>query len=127
MFDKLRNIQQKLKAPKNQRNNFGNYNYRSLEDIMEAVKPLLAEEGILLFFRDEIKEACGVPYVESSAIVTDGEVEYIVKASAGIDVNKKGMDYAQSFGASSSYARKYMLFCYFSRELLINSLAQLGL
>ena len=107
MFEKLIKIQQELKAPKNQRNNFGNYNYRSLEDIMEAVKPLLKREGLALTFRDSVLEIAGIPVVESSAILTDGEVEYIVTASAGVDVNRKGMDISQSFGASSSYSRKY--------------------
>ena len=107
MFDKLVRIQQELKAPKNQRNNFGNYNYRSLEDIMESVKPLLKREGLVLTFRDSVLEIAGIPVIESSAILTDGESEYSVTASAGVDVNRKGMDISQSFGASSSYSRKY--------------------
>jgi len=107
MFEKLVKIQQELKAPKNQRNNFGKYNYRSLEDIMEAVKPLLKREGLALTFRDTVLEIAGIPVLEASAILTDGEMEYIVTSSAGVDVNRKGMDISQSFGASSSYARKY--------------------
>lgn len=107
MLEKLIKIQQELKSPKNQRNNFGKYNYRSLEDIMEAVKPLLKREGLALTFKDTVSEIAGIPVVESTAIITDGELEYAVTASAGVDVNRKGMDISQSFGASSSYSRKY--------------------
>ena len=106
---KLITIQEELKAPKNQRNNFGKYNYRSCEDILEAVKPHLAKHGLLLTITDEIKECLDTPYVEATATITDGQESYSVKAQAGIDVNKKGMDVAQTFGSSSSYARKYAL------------------
>ena len=106
---KLIKIQEELKAPKNQRNNFGKYNYRSCEDILEAVKPHLAKQGLLLTITDEIKECLDIPYVEATATITDGETVRSVTAQAGIDVNRKGMDVAQTFGASSSYARKYAL------------------
>ena len=110
MIDKLVKIQSELKAPKNQRNNFGKYNYRSCEDILEAVKPLLAAEGLLLTISDEIMLAgTNLAYVEATAMVSDGNGECVVKAQAGIDPNRKGMDIAQSFGSSSSYARKYAL------------------
>jgi len=107
--DKLVAIQGRLKAPKNQRNSFGNYNYRSAEDIQEAVKPLLQEFNLSLTLDDEIKEIVGVPYTEATAIISDGKDTIHKKAQAGINLNKKGMDIAQSFGASSSYARKYAL------------------
>jgi hypothetical protein len=107
--DKLVAIQGRLKAPKNQRNSFGNYNYRSAEDIQEAVKPLLQEFNLSLTLDDEIKEIVGVPYTEATAIISDGKDTIPKKAQAGINLNKKGMDIAQSFGASSSYARKYAL------------------
>jgi hypothetical protein len=107
LFEKLANIQQELKAPKNQFNKFGNYKYRSCEDIMEAVKPLL--NGLVLNLTDEVKEAAGYMYVESSALITDGDKMQVVKAQAGINPERKGMDIAQSFGSSSSYARKYAL------------------
>jgi hypothetical protein len=103
-------VQTELKAPKNQYNSFGKYSYRSLEDILEAVKPLLAKHGLSLTITDEIKSIEGaLPYVEARAILhaPDGSVE--AKAQAGIDPNRKGMDIAQSFGSSSSYARKYCL------------------
>lgn len=107
--EKLVRIQGRLKAPKNQRNNFGKYNYRSCEDILEAVKPLLLEEGLALTISDEIETAGSLTYVEAIAVISDGTDQVHVKAQAGIDPNRKGMDIAQSFGSSSSYARKYAL------------------
>lgn len=102
-------IQSELKAPKNQYNSFGKYNYRSQEDILEAVKPLLKKYKLSLTLTDEIKEVNGMVFVEARAILhcPDGSIES--KAQAGIDPNRKGMDIAQSFGSSSSYARKYCL------------------
>lgn len=102
-------LQSELKAPKNQRNKFGNYNYRSCEDILEAVKPLLEKYDLSLMITDEVKEVCGIPYVEARAVLhcPDGKIE--ATAQAGIDPNRKGMDISQSFGSSSSYARKYAL------------------
>ena len=104
---KLSAIQKALKAPKNQFNSFGKYNYRSCEDILEAVKPYLGECSLTL--RDEIKEVGSIIYVESTAVFGDDKEELRVTAQAGIDPNRKGMDIAQSFGSSSSYARKYAL------------------
>mgnify|MGYP001198598406 CR=1 FL=1 len=108
-MEKLQQIQAELKAPKNQRNNFGKYNYRSCEDILEAVKPLLSKYGCTLTISDEIKELGNILFVESVAVISDGENQVHTKAQAGIDPNRKGMDIAQSFGSSSSYARKYAL------------------
>jgi hypothetical protein len=102
-------IQSELKAPKNQTNAFGKYKYRSCEDILEAVKPLLLKYNCQLIISDSIKEAGGVIYCESRIVFTDGIENYYVTACAGIEPNRKGMDIAQSFGASSSYARKYAL------------------
>jgi hypothetical protein len=103
-------VQSELKAPKGQRNKFGNYNYRSAEDILEAVKPLLAANGLTMQISDSVAElASGIPYIESMVIVSDGTEQLVVTAQAGIDPNRKGMDIAQCFGASSSYARKYAL------------------
>jgi len=102
-------IQTELKAPKNQTNAFGKYKYRSCEDILEAVKPLLAKYNCQLVISDAIKEAAGVIYCESRIAFTDGLENITVTACAGIDPNRKGMDIAQSFGASSSYSRKYAL------------------
>lgn len=104
---KLVKVQGSLKAPKNQRNNFGNYNYRSCEDILEAVKPLLIKEGLLLTISDSI--APEPLFVNAVAEITDGKDKITVRAQAGINLNRKGMDVAQCYGASSSYARKYAL------------------
>ena len=108
-MEKLRKIQCELKAPKNQRNNFGKYNYRSCEDILEAVKPLLDKHKCTLTISDEVREVCGVLFVEAIVFISDGKDSVHTKAQAGIDPNRKGMDIAQSFGSSSSYARKYAL------------------
>ena len=106
----LLKVQSDLKAPKNQRNNFGKYNYRSCEDILEAVKPLLKENNLTLSISDEVKEVGGFVFVEATATVTNEKAnEVTVKAQAGINPNRKGMDIAQSYGSSSSYARKYAL------------------
>ncbi len=107
--DKLVDIQGRLKAPKNQRNNFGNYNYRSCEDILEAVKPLLTKHNLTVNLTDETIQLGDLHFIQATAVISDGDKTIAVKAQAGIGVNKKGMDIAQSFGASSSYARKYAL------------------
>jgi len=108
-MEKLIKIQSELKAPKNQFNSFGKYKYRNQEDVLEAVKPLLLKHGCTLTIHDEIKEISNIIFVEATATITDGKNTIEVKAQAGIDPNRKGMDIAQSFGASSSYARKYAL------------------
>jgi len=107
----LINIQSELKAPKNQRNNFGKYNYRSCEDILEALKPLLIKHQATLIITDEIKQIGEFVFVESVVIFKhlDSPEPIIVKAQAGINPNRKGMDIAQSYGSSSSYSRKYAL------------------
>ena len=106
----LINIQAKLKAPKNQRNNFGKYNYRSCEDILEAVKPLLAEENSFLTLSDKIINVGNRNYVEATAVIFMAEGNSIsVTASACEAEVKKGMDSAQITGSASSYARKYAL------------------
>lgn len=106
-------IQSELKAPKNQFNAFGKYKYRSVEDILEAVKPLLLKYECTLTIEDEVKEVGGLVFIEATAAIQvdkEGRTEgRAVTAQAGIDINRKGMDVAQSFGSSSSYARKYAL------------------
>lgn len=109
MTEKLVKIQNELKAPKNQFNAFGKYKYRNQEDILEAVKPLLYKHGLSLTITDEIHEVGSLIYVQAEAVITDGENYVSTTAQAGIDPNRKGMDIAQSFGSSSSYARKYAL------------------
>lgn len=108
-MNKLTLIQSELKAPKNQFNSFGKYKYRSCEDILEALKPVLAKHGCTLVITDEVKEIGGIVFCESTAIISDGKDEVSVRSQAGIDPNRKGMDIAQCFGSSSSYARKYAL------------------
>ena len=102
-------IQSELKAPKNQFNSFGKYKYRSVEDILEAVKPLLAKYECTLTIHDEVKEVAGITFIEATASIQKDMEGRTVTAQAGIDINRKGMDIAQSFGSSSSYARKYAL------------------
>jgi hypothetical protein len=109
-MEALNRIQAELKAPKNQRNGFGKYNYRSCEDILEAVKPLLDKYECTLTISDEIKQLGSILFVESTAVISNLERHLCsTKAQAGIDPNRKGMDIAQSFGSSSSYSRKYAL------------------
>lgn len=111
IYDKLFNIQQELNAPKNQRNNFGNYNYRSCEDILEAVKPLLNENKCVLKLSDEIIYTGERYHVKAIATLTDVETGEKESADgwAREEESKKGMDGSQITGASSSYARKYAL------------------
>ena len=106
----LLNIQSELKAPKNQYNSFGKYKYRSTEDILEALKPLLLKYECVMTISDKIEEKAGIIFCETYIQFFDKDgKEFNSCASAGIDPNRKGMDIAQSFGASSSYARKYAL------------------
>lgn len=107
--EKLIHIQTKLKAPKNQHNSFGNFYYRSAEDILEAVKPLNAEYGLLLTLTDKPVVVGNWNYIEATATLTDGKDSIIVTAYARESEHKKGMDSSQVTGATSSYARKYAL------------------
>ena len=107
LVTKLAGIQQRLKAPKGQVNKFGGYKYRSCEDILEAVKPLLGD--CVLTISDDIREIGGRVYVEATARLTDGSDVVEVKALAREAEVKKGMDESQITGAASSYARKYCL------------------
>jgi hypothetical protein len=109
LLEKLQLVQSQLKAPKNQRNTFGNYNYRSCEDILEAVKPLLKEQQLTLTISDDVINIGNRYYVMATVTLTDGEEKEIVKAFARESETKKGMDESQITGACSSYARKYAL------------------
>lgn len=102
-------IQSKLKAPKSQYNSFGKYKYRNCEDILEAVKPLLAENDSSLTICDEMVEVGGRIYVKATATLTSPIGSVSASAFAREADNKKGMDEAQLTGATSSYARKYAL------------------
>lgn len=103
----LARIQRELKAPKNQFNSFGKYNYRSCEDILEAVKPLLGD--CVLLIGDEIVEGGGRVYVKAIVKFIKGNDEIETQALARESETKAGMDAAQITGAASSYARKYAL------------------
>jgi hypothetical protein len=106
----LLKIQSELKAPKNQYNSFGKYKYRSTEDILEAVKPLLLKYECTMTISDTIQEKVGIIFCESSVVLIEKSGKVFEScASAGIDPNRKGMDISQSFGSSSSYSRKYAL------------------
>lgn len=107
IYEKLSQIQRELKAPKNQRNNFGNYNYRSCEDILEGVKPHLEE--FYLTINDEIVQVGERYYIKATATLSNGSESICNSAFAREPENKKGMDESQVTGASSSYARKYAL------------------
>jgi len=109
LIQKLQSIQGKLKVPKNQRNNFGGYFYRSLEDIMEAAKPLLSETGTTITIADEIVMLGDRYYVKATVTFSDGSSDLSVSAFAREPLTKKGMDESQITGAASSYARKYAM------------------
>jgi len=108
-MESLIKIQSELKAPKNQMNSFGKYKYRSCEDILEALKPLLLKHECTLTVTDEVKQVGDLIYIEATASIQKGDEGRTVTAQAGIDTNRKGMDLSQTFGAASSYARKYAL------------------
>lgn len=109
--EKLLNIQQDLKAPKGQKNTFGNYKYRSCEDILESVKPLLKLNKCILTISDTLENIGERYYIKATAKLTDIETGEIIEnvAYAREEENKKGMDASQVTGATSSYARKYAL------------------
>lgn len=107
--EKMVKIQSELKAPKGQYNSFGKYKYRSCEDIVEAVKPLLKESGLYMQINDEVVMIGERYYVKATVYVTDGENIISTSAYAREENEKKGMDGAQVTGAASSYARKYAL------------------
>lgn len=111
VYEKLMNVQSKLKAPKSQFNKFGNYSYRSCEDILEAVKPLLSEVKAVLNLEDEVLQIGDRFYVKATATFTDIEDEKNISKSAFAreEESQKGMSSAQVTGSVSSYARKYAL------------------
>lgn len=107
LYKKLAEIQATLKAPKNQYNSYSKFNYRSCEDILEAVKPLL--DGAVLTISDEIIAVGDRVYVKATVRLTDGESFITNEAFAREPLAKKGMDDSQITGSTSSYARKYAL------------------
>ena len=110
IYGQLRLIQSRLKAPKGQYNSFGKYKYRSCEDILEAVKPILSETGCTLILSDSIECFGNRFYVKATATINDGSGKHVENvAFAREDEQKKGMDGSQITGTASSYARKYAL------------------
>ena len=102
-------VQSELKAPKGQYNSFGKYNYRSCEDILEGVKPLLNKYGLYLTIDDAVELIGDRYYIKATATLFDGDNCISTSAYARESLDKKGMDASQVTGATSSYARKYAL------------------
>ena len=110
VFERLQAVQQELKAPKSQFNKFGNFSYRSCEDILEAVKPLLKKHALVLTISDDLISSNGRYYIQAKALLFNSGGEKIeVTSYAREEETKKGMDGSQITGAASSYARKYAL------------------
>ena len=106
---KLAIVQTKLKTKKTSYNAFGKYYFRKAEDILEAVKPFLLEQGVSVTINEEIIATDPVPTLQSTATISDGTNAIHATAVVGVDLNQKGMQTAQQFGAASSYGKKYAL------------------
>jgi len=106
---KLAIVQTKLKAKKSSYNSFGKYYFRKSEDILEAIKPFLIEHGVTVTINEEIIATDPVPTIQSTATISDGENAIHATALVGVDLNQKGMQTAQQFGAASTYGKKYAL------------------
>lgn len=114
IYEKMLYVQEKMKAPKDLWNSFGNYKYRNAESILEAFKPFGKELGLVLFLSDSVEEIGGKTYIKATATLVDVEDhttanQIVVSAYAREPDSKKGMDTSQVTGATSSYARKYCL------------------
>jgi hypothetical protein len=105
---KLAVIQTELKAKKSSYNSFGKYYFRKAEDILEAVKPFLLREGVTVRVNEDLIHETP-PTIQSTAIISDGENSIKATAIVGVDLQQKGMQTAQQFGAASSYGKKYAL------------------
>jgi len=106
---KLAVIQTELKAKKSSYNSFGKYHFRKAEDILEAIKPFLIKHGVTVRINEELIASDPVPTIRSTASISDGIDTVLATAVVGIDLNQKGMQTAQQFGAASSYGKKYAL------------------
>ena len=106
---KLATIQTELKAKKSSYNSFGKYYFRKAEDILEATKPFLLKHGVTVVLNEELIMTDPVPTIKSTATISDGENAIHATAIVGVDLNQKGMQTAQQFGAASSYGKKYAL------------------
>lgn len=111
IYEKLTEVQNELKAPKSKYNSFGKYNYRSCEDILEAVKPILKAKRLAMTVKDDVFNIGDRFYIMATVTVYDCESDEKVTTTAYAreDADKKGMDGSQITGSSSSYARKYAL------------------
>ena len=106
---KLAVIQTKLKAKKSSYNKFGKFHFRKAEDILEAIKPFLVKHGVTVTINEEMISTDPVPTMQSTAIFSDGKDAIHATALVGVDLNQKGMQTAQQFGAASTYGKKYAL------------------
>jgi hypothetical protein len=106
---KLAIVQTKLKTKKTSYNAFGKYYFRKAEDILEAIKPFLLEQGITVTISEELIMTDPVPTIKSTATISDGTDAIHATAVVGVDLTQKGMQTAQQFGAASSYGKKYAL------------------
>ena len=106
---KLAIVQTKLKAKKSSYNPFGKFYFRKSEDILEAIKPFLIEHGVTVTISEEMISTDPVPTMQSTATFSDGENAIHATALVGVDLNQKGMQTAQQFGAASTYGKKYAL------------------
>ena len=107
--EKLSLIQQEFKAKKSRYNSFGKYNFRSAEDILEALKPINKKYEVYFTIEENLKEIAGLPIIESVASIHDGDSKIQATAIVGVDLNQKGMQVPQQFGSASSYGKKYAL------------------
>jgi len=106
---KLAIVQTKLKAKKSSYNSFGKYYFRKAEDILEAIKPFLMEQGVTVVINEEVIMTDPVPTIQSTATISDGVDAIHATAVVGVDLNQKGMQTSQQFGAASTYGKKYAL------------------
>ena len=106
---KLAVIQTKLKAKKSSYNSFGKYHFRKSEDILEAIKPFLVKHGVTVTINEELVMTDPVPTIQSTATISDGDNAIHPTAMVGVDLDQKGMQTAQQFGAASTYGKKYAL------------------
>ena len=111
IYQKLSTIQKEFKAKKSRFNSFGKYNFRSAEDILEALKPYNEKYGVLFTVDEQLVNIESMPIIESTATIMDAEGGMFIAAKSivGVDLNQKGMQVPQQFGSASSYAKKYAL------------------
>ena len=107
--EKLATIQTKFKSKKSRFNSFGKYNFRSAEDILEATKPYLLELGVSVKIDESLIDNSTFPILQSTATISDGKTAIHATALVGVDLDQKGMQMPQKFGAASSYGKKYAL------------------